>query len=116
MPPVAAAATPSGRPYRRNRGGVRLSVRLSPKARRSGFAGLEAEADGRCYVKARVRAAPEGGKANRALIKLLAGALKLPATRLAVATGARDRRKSIQISGDADEIETRLRKWLREMP
>jgi uncharacterized protein (TIGR00251 family) len=115
VPPVAGAFTPSGRPYTRNTGGVRLSVRLSPKARRAGFAGVEADADGRSHIKVRVTAVPEGGKANRALIKLLASELKLPAACLAVATGARDRRKSIQISGDADEIETRLREWLREM-
>jgi hypothetical protein len=55
-----------------------------------------------------VTAPAEGGKANRALIVLLARAWRLPKTSIDVVAGVHDRRKTLRISGDAHALALRL--------
>ena len=55
-------------------------------------------------VTARVRALPEKGAANKALIKLLAKALGLARSDLEIAAGAKDRNKTVRIAGNPAEI------------
>ena len=71
--------------------GGQLAVRVTPGARSEG---LWIEAD-RVLVK--VRAQPESGAANDAVLKLLAKALGLPATRLRMLRGATSREKIFAI-------------------
>ena len=49
-------------------------MRLTPNGGRDAVDGLEAAADGEEYLKVRVRAVPEKGKANQALLAAKAGA------------------------------------------
>ena len=63
---------------------LRLSVRLQPGAGRSETGGIELDAAGKAFLRVRVTEPPEGGKANRALIKLLARTWRLPATSMEV--------------------------------
>ena len=53
-------------------------VRLTPKGGRDAVEGWAAASDGSEHLKARVRSVPEDGKANEALIGLLAKTLALP--------------------------------------
>jgi len=81
--------------------GVRLAVRLTPKAAADRIVGLIDDGDGGCALKVAVRAPPEGGKANAALLALLARILALPRRRLTLLRGASDRRKLVHVAGDA---------------
>jgi uncharacterized protein len=97
---------------RRVAAGVMLPVRLTPKSGRDEIAGIEAF--GRDTVlKARVRAAPEAGRANEALESLIAHWLKVPPSFVSVTHGGKSRLKQVLIEGDAETlaplIETRLR-------
>ena len=92
--------------------GLRVALKVAPKAARAGITGVEADAAGRAVLKVRVTEAPEGGKANAAVIKLLAKAWKLPKGALIVTAGAKDRRKTLLVAGDPDELAPRLRAWL----
>ncbi len=92
--------------------GLRVALKVTPKAARAGIAGVEADAAGRPALKVRVTEAPEGGKANAAVIKLLAKAWNLPKTALRVVAGAKDRRKTLLVAGDGAELAPRLRSWL----
>jgi uncharacterized protein YggU (UPF0235/DUF167 family) len=47
-----------------------------------------------------VNAAPEDGRANRALCVLLAAALHIPPSRIAVVQGVASREKTCRIAGD----------------
>jgi hypothetical protein len=69
----------------------RLAVRVTPGAR---VEALEIT-DGR--LQAKVRAKPEDGKANAAVLKLLASALAIAPSRLELIAGATSREKRFQI-------------------
>jgi hypothetical protein len=80
-------------------------VRVHPGARRPGLAGRLADGS----LKVAVAEPPEGGRANRAVEELLAGALALRRGQVKVVGGAAARMKQVEIEGpDADEIERRL--------
>ena len=87
---------------------VLLSLRLTPRSSKEALEGVETLADGRSVLKARVRAVPEDGKANLALLRLLADQLDLPIRSLSLATGATGRTKVIRIEGAPDVTLSRL--------
>ncbi|MBB3145687.1 hypothetical protein FHS21_002099 [Phyllobacterium trifolii] len=94
--------------FRTERNGVTLFVRLTPKSARDAIEGVEETDDGRFHLKARVRAVPEDGKANAALVNLLAKQLGLAARDVTIAAGATSRLKQVRISGDPDELALKL--------
>jgi len=72
----------------------RLAVRAQPKARRNAIAGWLGQ-----RLKLAVTAAPEHGKANQAIERLLAQALRLPRSAVAVVAGRASRDKVVEIAG-----------------
>lgn len=88
---------------RRTGAGVMLAVRLTPRSSRDEIAGVEAFDSGH-VLKARVRAVPEDGRANRALERLIARWLKLPPSSVSVAQGGKSRVKQVLVEGDADAL------------
>ncbi len=95
--------------------GVTLAVRLTPKASADRIQGLAEDAGGGTVVKAAVTAPPEKGKANAALIKLLAKACSLPKTSLTVISGATDRHKVLHIDGDPAALKRRIDAVLKDL-
>lgn len=88
--------------------GVRLTLRVTPKASRNAITGLADTADGSRVLKVSVTAVPENGKANEAVIKLLAKAWKLPKSSFTVVAGATDRNKIMHVAGEPAELMGRL--------
>ena len=74
-------------------GAGRLALRVTPGARVGGIA----LGEGVLLVK--VRTKPQDGKANEAVLELLAGALGLPTSRLQMLRGATGRDKLVRIDG-----------------
>lgn len=101
-------------PVRRAEGGVRVAIRLTPKAKANRISGIAAQADGDPILKASVTAVPERGKANAALISLLAKAWRLPKSAITLGAGATDRRKTIHIAGDPGTLKQTLDDWMTE--
>ena len=95
-------------------GGLRLAVRLQPRAGKTGLGGLAALADGGVALKARVTAVPEEGKANAALIALLAKTWRLPKGAFEIVIGRSDRNKTLLIAGDPASLEASLEAWFRD--
>jgi uncharacterized protein len=93
---------------RRDGADLLLDVRLTPRADRDRIDGPKTLSDGRTVLAARVRAVPEDGRANRALIALLAHALGLPASRLSLAAGAADRVKRVRIRNADGALEASI--------
>jgi uncharacterized protein len=83
---------------------ARLRLRISPGASRSSVVGRHGAG-----WKVRVAAPAEGGRANDALVRLLADRLHVTAAQVEIVSGHASRDKTISLSGlDADEIERRL--------
>ncbi len=76
------------------RGGALLPVKVSAGAAREGVTGVH---DGR--LKVSVRTAPEKGKANKAVLALLAKTLGIPRRDLEITSGATSPRKTIAVRG-----------------
>ncbi|MBI4461313.1 MAG: DUF167 domain-containing protein [Acidobacteria bacterium] len=86
-------------------GAVRFHVKVQPRARREGIAGLAAG-----VLRVRVTAPPVEGRANRALIELLAEHLRLPKSSIKIAAGERRSLKLVEVAGiDAATVLERLR-------
>ncbi|MBW6423944.1 DUF167 domain-containing protein [Rhizobium sp. XQZ8] len=97
-------------PYTRHSDHMRLAIRLTPNAGRNAVEGLETAADGETFLKARVTAVPENGKANKTLIALLADVLHLPKSSMSFISGETARKKILRIEGDPEDIEKALAK------
>jgi uncharacterized protein YggU (UPF0235/DUF167 family) len=91
------------------KGGVEFRVRLTPKASSNRIGELASDSDGKIYLKVYVTVVPEEGKANQALIALLAKTWKIPKSAFTMISGHTDRSKVLYITGD-EEILGRLKK------
>lgn len=78
--------------------GTILKVHLTPKASKEGLAGLYGDA-----LKVKVKAPPVDGKANKALVKFLAGRLDISSSRVEIIAGQTSRSKTVRISDIASE-------------
>ena len=84
--------------------GCRLILRVRAGSRREGILGARGEA-----LKIAVNAAPERGRANRAVLDLLARDLDIPASRLRLLTGEVSPDKTVLIEGmTSEELRRRL--------
>lgn len=72
-------------------------MRLTPGARGDQFSGVHLDADGKAWLKAAVRAAPEKGRANVALIAMLAKATGIAKGRFDLVSGHTSRTKTLRI-------------------
>lgn len=74
-----------------------LRVKVTPKAKSERIK-KETSADGAVLYKIYVTAAPEDGKANEAVIKLLSKAFGVAKSKLTIAHGHTSREKTIKIN------------------
>ena len=95
--------------------GLRVAVRVQPGASRTAIDGLKTLDDGQVVLAVRVAAAADGGKANAALIKLLAKSWELPKSAVEIVAGHSGRRKIVQIAGDPAAVQARLRTWMADL-
>jgi len=100
----------AARPWSLTADGVALMVRLTPKGGRDTIGGIDALADGRTVLMARVRAAPADGEANAALIRLIAKTVGVPPRDVALVAGATARLKRLTVSGDGPALIAALEK------
>ncbi|HEU4401754.1 MAG TPA: DUF167 domain-containing protein [Candidatus Polarisedimenticolia bacterium] len=85
-------------------GGCRILLRVNPAGHRDRIAGPYGS-----RLRVTVAAAPERGRANDSVIRLLASALGLPPSRLWLVSGARSQDKVVQVDGcSAADLRRRL--------
>jgi uncharacterized protein (TIGR00251 family) len=83
---------------------TRVRLRVSPGSRKTELAGRHGDG-----WKIRVSAPPEGGRANDAVLDLLAQRVGLPRRALSIVSGHKGRDKVVEMTGiDLDEAERRL--------
>jgi len=91
---------------------LRLQVKVVPGASRDGIAGWLGDS-----LKVRVKAPAERGKANAAVVRLLAETLEIPADRLRIVAGGSSPRKVVEIDGLSDaEAGRRLGRLRTSLP
>jgi hypothetical protein len=74
--------------------GVSFAVRVQPRARKSAVTGVHDNA-----LKIALNAPPLEGRANAALIELLADLLQVSRSRISILAGDQSRQKVVRVSG-----------------
>lgn len=98
------------------RDGVRVAIRLSPRARSDRLLGVFPAAEGRRTVRASVTAPAQDGQANEALLQLLARAWRLPRRDLSIVAGAASRNKTVRVDGDPHQLLVKLSGEIASLP
>ncbi len=92
-------------------GGSALSVKVTPRARKNEIVGVMADGT----LKIRVTAPPVGGKANDAVIELLADVLKVPKSKIEIVAGETSTQKLVSIADVTPaQVEELLKSVARE--
>ena len=100
--------------YRQDGDGIVLYVRLTPRAARDAVEGPERKDDGQVHLKVRVRAIPDKGTANAALIALMARHFAVPKSSVTLVSGSTSRLKSVRIDASPDAAAAIAAKLNRE--
>jgi uncharacterized protein (TIGR00251 family) len=88
----------------RTQGGVRLRLRIQPRAARTELVGLHGDA-----IRIRLAAPPVDGAANEALLKFLADKLSVPLRAVRLTAGGTSRSKVVTVAGiDLQHVTERL--------
>jgi uncharacterized protein YggU (UPF0235/DUF167 family) len=74
-----------------------LSIRLTPRSASARLGGLWTDAKGQAWLSASVTAPPDKGRANAALIDLLADALTMARSSISLEAGDTSRLKRVRI-------------------
>ena len=85
------------------RDGVRVAIRLGPRAKADRLVGVGQSPKGR-VVRATVTAPAEAGRANEALLRLLARSWAIPRRDLSLVHGPASRNKVVHIAGEPDAL------------
>jgi uncharacterized protein (TIGR00251 family) len=94
---------------------VLIAVRVTTKAQRDEVAGIGRQPDGARHLSVRVRAAPEDGKANKAVIETVAKACGLAKSTIRIAAGETSRNKRLLVTGNAEALLTAVAERLERI-
>jgi uncharacterized protein (TIGR00251 family) len=93
-----------------------VAIRLSPRAKADRLLAVAGNSEGGRTIKASVTAPPEGGRANEALLRLLAQTWHLPRRNLSIVAGATSRNKIVNVAGDPHQLFAQLSGEIANMP
>lgn len=97
-------------------GGVTVRLRVTPRGGSDRIDGRGEDANGEPHLKLRVSDVAEKGKANAAVLKLLAKAWGVPRSSLSIASGETGRNKTVALAGDPVDLKARIEAWLESLP
>ncbi len=97
-------------PWRAEPDGVTLYLRVTPNAGTDRIEGAEQRDDGTSVLRLRVKAVPDKGKANAAVIALLAKTLGIPKSAITLISGDTARLKTLRLAGDPAALAAALAK------
>ncbi len=88
--------------------GLELFLRVTPNSGGDVIDGVELRDDGRAVLRVRVSAVPDKGKANAAVVALIAKAIGVPKSAVQLVSGETARLKTLQIEGDVEALGARI--------
>ena len=89
--------------------GAALTLRITPRARKTEFAGVLEDG----ILRVRVAAPPVEGKANAALLTFLAKVLGVRKNRIEIIAGVRGLDKIVSVLDlSAEDVQSRIQAWL----
>jgi uncharacterized protein (TIGR00251 family) len=83
--------------------GVRVTIRVQPRASTNGIVGLQGDA-----LKIRLTAPPVEGAANDALLRLLSDTFGIPVRAITIVAGSSSRTKVVELDGITEDRVRRL--------
>jgi uncharacterized protein (TIGR00251 family) len=99
--------------FRRDQDGLVLTVRAAPKASRDAVVGPMPTPDG-AALKVAVTAPADKGKANAAVIAVLAKAFGVAKRDVALISGEADRRKVLRVAGNPATLAAIAQTWMEK--
>ena len=96
--------------------GVRVAIRLTPRARADHIDGIAVTADGSPVLKVSVTAPPAENRANDALIAVLAKEWRLPRSGISIVAGGKSRTKTVHVAGEPHALLQRLNTAIAVLP
>jgi uncharacterized protein len=96
--------------------GLRVAVRLSPRARTDRLVAVAPSAAGGYVLKATVTAPAEAGRANETLLQLLARVWCLPRRDLSIIAGLTSRNKIVRVAGDPQRLVEQVAPKIARLP
>ena len=81
-----------------------MAIRLSPRARIDRLVAVTASTQGGHVLRATVTTPAEAGRANEALLQLLACAWHVPRRDLSIIAGSTSRNKIVHVAGDPQRL------------
>lgn len=91
---------------------VTCAVHVTPKSGKDQVVGVSVADDGTCEVRVRVTAPPDNGKANKAVCKLMAGALGIPKGAVSIKRGETSHHKMLELRMDRETFDA----WYEALP
>ncbi len=87
--------------------GLYLNIHAQPGARRPQLRGLHGDA-----VKIAIGEAAQDGKANKAIVNMMAKSLGIPSAAIEITSGLSARRKRILLRGESAILKQKILDWL----
>jgi len=94
--------------YSEGRDGLYLNVHAQPGARRAQLRGLHGDA-----IKIAIGEVAQDGKANKAVVRVIAKAFDLTVSDVEITSGMTSRRKRVLLRGNSDALKQNLELWLK---
>lgn len=89
-----------------------IAVHVTPRSGRDAVSGVRPDANGQPVVQVRVRAAPEGGKANAGVCSALAKSLGISKGSVSIYRGGTSRTKLVAIAAPEGDVAI----WMDSLP
>lgn len=102
--------------YRRTPTGLTLYLRVTPNAGVDKIEGVQLRDNDTVVLRMRVKAVPDKGKANKAVIALLAKQLGIAKTSITLTSGETARLKTLAIAGDPADLAATLAAIIAQKP
>ena len=94
--------------------GLRLFIKVQPGASKNAIEEVICDPCGQAYLKVRVTAVPEKGKANIAVAGLLATSWKLPVSSISITARETSRLKTFHVKGNPEHLAAHLTAWFKQ--